>query len=320
MPTVRHSSNYQWSRDGHGHIRAPDGIVPMTRHGPAGGTAVTRALVLGGGGVAGISWEIGILRGVADVRPALLPLLISADLIVGTSAGAAVAAQITSGVELDRLYAAQLQQDTGEIEVDFDDDLQRAQFAAATAGASSAQHARQRIGALALKTHGVDEATRRAAVAARLPVHRWPDQNLIVTAVDIETGKLQKFTRHSGVDLIDAVLASCAVPGVWPAVTIGQRMYMDGAMRSTTNADLAAGADRVLIIAPSLDVSATPYNDLDTELERLKPAAVLVVRADERSQAAIGTNPLSPATRAPAAHAGRLEGQRYASAIATVWH
>jgi NTE family protein len=291
----------------------------MTRPGATGKDVVIRALVLGGGGLAGIAWEVGILRGVRDVFPALVPRLISAELIVGTSAGAAVAAQITSGVDLDLLYAAQLEPYTREIDVQFDEARQRLEFAEATAGATSAQHARRRIGALALKTNGVDEETRRAAVAARLPVQTWPDQDLIVTAVDTATGELQKFTRHSGVDLIDAVLASCAVPGVWPAVMIGQRRYMDGATRSIINADLATGADRVLIIAPSPDVSAPLYTDIDAELECLTPAKILVVRADERSQAAFGSNPLSPATRAPAARAGRREGQRYASAIATLW-
>jgi predicted acylesterase/phospholipase RssA len=56
--------------------------------------------------------------------------------------------------------------------------------------------------------------------------------------------------RASGVALVDAVAASCAVPGIWPPVTIAERRYMDGGVRSTTNADLARGSDRILILNP----------------------------------------------------------------------
>ena len=58
------------------------------------------ALVLAGGGVAGIAWELGVLRGLADLDPALAERVIAADVIIGTSAGSSVAAQITSGTPL----------------------------------------------------------------------------------------------------------------------------------------------------------------------------------------------------------------------------
>ena len=77
------------------------------------------ALVLAGGGVAGIAWELGVLCGIADADPALAGRVLAANLVVGTSAGASVAAQITCGVPLDELYAAQLRPETAEIEVDF---------------------------------------------------------------------------------------------------------------------------------------------------------------------------------------------------------
>jgi NTE family protein len=306
--------------DQHPTFPEPDGIRPPSRTPPrAEPTPQSRALVLGGGGVAGIAWEIGVLRGISDVAPDLLPSLTAADLIIGTSAGSVVAAQITSGISVKVLYAAQLDPHTDEIDVNFDHQAQRAELGEAIAGSTSAEHARQRIGALALTTHKVEERVRRAAVAARLPVQTWPQQRLMLTAVDAETGKLELFTRDSGVELIDAVAASCAVPGIWPPVTIGHRRYIDGGTRSATNADLAAGCDRVLIIAPSLDAPATPYDDLHGELQRLKPATVVVVTADAPSISAFGPNPLSPGTRAPAARAGRIQGQKHASAIAALW-
>jgi len=70
-----------------------------------------------------------------------------------------------------------------------------------------------------------------------------------VTAVDAATGEFRTFDRDSGVPLVQAVAASCAVPGVYPPVTIGGRRYVDGGMRSAANVDLAAGVERVVVLA-----------------------------------------------------------------------
>ena len=59
----------------------------------------TRALVLGGGGVAGVAWELGILRGLHDTGVDVR----GADVIIGTSAGSVVGAQIASGTDLESL-------------------------------------------------------------------------------------------------------------------------------------------------------------------------------------------------------------------------
>jgi len=275
-----------------------------------------RGLVLAGGGVAGIAWELGVLRGVQDIDADLLSSLTAADVVVGTSAGSAVAAQITSGTALDDLYAAQLAEKSSEIEVDIDLEDLMARFAAAAAGATSAADARRRIGALALATPTVSEPARRAAVAARLPAAAWPGRVVLLPAVDAESGEPVIFTRDSGVALADAVAASCAVPGVWPPVTIGGRRYMDGGVRSATNADLAAGCDRILVITGA----PPPWGSLDGEIELLKPAGVRVVHADAASLAAFGTNPLSPATRGPAARAGRRIGRAQAGDLALFWN
>ena len=278
-----------------------------------------RALVLAGGGVTGIAWELGVLRGIQDADPELESSLAAADVIVGTSAGSAVAGQITSGTPLDDLYAAQLAPGSSEIEVAFDIDDLIARFASVANGATTAEEMRRRIGALALATPTVDESARRVAIAARLPVHAWPDRVVLLTAIEAETGELTVFTRESGVSLVDAVAASCAVPGVWPPVTIDGHRYVDGGVRSGTNADLAAGCDRVLIITPTPADSPSPSGDLEGEVELLRPADVRVVHADEASLAAFGTNPLSPATREPSARAGRELGRGQAAELARFW-
>jgi NTE family protein len=163
------------------------------------------------------------------------------------------------------------------------------------------------------------EPVRRAAVAARLPVPTWPDRPVLLPAVDAATGETVVFARDSGVSLVDAVAASCAVPGIWPPVTIGGRRYVDGGIRSITNADLAAGSDRVLVIVPSLADQPNPFSRLDEEAKALAPTAVLAVYADAASVAAFGANPLSPATRGPAARAGREVGRSRAAEVAAFW-
>ena len=278
-----------------------------------------RALILAGGGVAGIAWELGVLRGLQDADPGLADRVLAADLVVGTSAGSAVAAQITSGVPLADLYDRQLSAESAEIEVELDMEELLARFTAATADLISQDEAMRAIGALALDTETVAEPVRQAAIAARLPVPDWPDRPVLLPAIDALTGELVVFSRDSGVALVDAVAASCAVPGIWPPVTINGRRYIDGGIASATHADLATGYDRTLVITPALPDQPAPFDQLDGEIERLKPGRAHVIYTDAASVAAFGTNPLSPATRPPAAQAGRAIGQEQAAAVATLW-
>ena len=106
--------------------------------------------------------------------------------------------------------SAQLSRHTSEIEVDVDPDALAASFSVVTEGVASAQEMRRCVGALALATPTIDEAARRVVIAARLPVHTWPNRRMLLTAVDAESGELVVFTRDSGVELIDAVAASSA--------------------------------------------------------------------------------------------------------------
>jgi NTE family protein len=156
-------------------------------------------------------------------------------------------------------------------------------------------------------------------VAARLPVPTWPAGRLLIPAVDAESGEVAVFDRGSGVDLTDAVTASCAVPGVWPPVTIGGRRYIDGGVRSGTNADLATGCDLVLVVTPTPPGAAQLWGSLDDEIAALAPAEVEVIRGNDASVAAFGTNPLSPATRGPSARAGRVVGTAAGRAVASFW-
>ncbi len=274
------------------------------------------ALVLGGGGVAGIAWELGVLDAFAagGVR------LATADRIVGTSAGAAVGAQLRSGESLESLCARQLVpvDQSGELTVETWLDGLIEQFAACFDGDPDEKEVRRRLGAVALNAPTVDESARIAVIESRLSSHEWAEADLLVTAVNALTGDFTVFDRNSGVPLVAAVAASCAVPGVWPPVTIGATRYMDGGVRSGTNADLAAGFDVIVIVSPFGGGFGPSVHDEAAAL-RASGAVVEVISADESATAAFGTNVLDPATRGPSLAEGRRQGELELERIAEVW-
>jgi len=274
-----------------------------------------RALVLGGGGVTGVAWEFGVLTGLAEAGVDLS----TADLVVGTSAGSVVAVSVASGADLEERYQGQLAGPGGEIAARFGP-AQIVRLLWAVRGRRRPERARARAGRMALAARTVSEAERRAVIESRLPVRDWPERRLLITAVDAHTGEFVAFDAGSGVPLVDAVAASCAVPGVWPPVTIDGRRYIDGGIRSGTNADLAAGYERVVIVAPAPQGfgAMTGVARFAAGLRR-EDAAVAVVTPDRAAQRASGWNVLDPARRAAAARAGRAQAPAVADAVRAVW-
>jgi NTE family protein len=275
----------------------------------------SRAVVLGGGGVTGVAWEFGILAGLAEAGIDLA----SADLVVGTSAGSVVGAQLAAGLDLEQRYANQLANPAGEIGARLGGGF-LARLAWAMLRTRDPVAFRTRIGRMALAAKTIPEAERRAVIEARLPVRDWPEHcRLLVTAVDAESGELVVFDRDSGVPLVDAVGASCAVPGVWPTVTVNGRRLMDGGIRSGTNADLAAGSDRVVVIAP-IPAGFGPMTGVrDHVAELSRTAKVAVVTPDPAARRAIGRNVLDPARRPGAARAGRAQAAALVQSVGDVW-
>ncbi|WP_422745258.1 patatin-like phospholipase family protein [Mycobacterium sp. WMMD1722] len=275
-----------------------------------------RALVLAGGGIAGIAWETGVLWGIAETSPATAEALLASDVIVGTSAGSTVAAQLGSGLELAALFARQTVDESAEIDPGISIEAISELFMSAVSQTGTTAEKLRRIGQIALTTPTVDERVRRDVIAARLPVHDWPQRALRITAIDTATGELVIFDASSGVPLIDAVAASCAVPGVWPPVTIGSRRYMDGGVGSTVNMAVAADCDAVIALVPSGRTSESPFGSgAAAEVDGF-PAPTLGIFADDESLAAYGPNPLDPTCRVPSAAAGRAQGRRVADRIA----
>lgn len=248
----------------------------------------------------------------------------TAEMMVATSAGAAVAAQLGSGLSLKDLFDRQVEpaQQTRELTPNarlFK--LLERSLVKANRLRDRAERTRH-IGRWALEAPTVTEEERRSVVAERLPSHAWPDSMLLIVAVDTETGEIKLFDRLSGTDLVDAVSASCAVPGIWPPVTIDGRRYMDGGARSSDNADLALGYARTIILSPMGTARPEITGDsLEQQVEILKSAGgkAYVVEPDKVSKSAIGLNPLAPETRLPAAKAGRSQGHAIAEDIARFW-
>lgn len=271
------------------------------------------ALVLGGGGITGIAWEVGLLHGLAEHGVDLT----DADVVVGTSAGSVVGSQITSGLPLSEVYAEQLAPADAEIGGSFSrSGALRLVIPYVLPG--SGRDKLRRVGSLALKSHAPGSADREGVIRARLPVHEWPERDLRVTAVEAETGRFTVFDRDSGVDLVSAVAASCAVPTVWPPVAVGESHYVDGGMRSTANVDLVAGADRVVVLAP-LPRSFSKKSSIRAQLEQVGPREWSVVAPDAESLAAFGRNLLDPAKRADAARAGHRQAQGLVEEMRHVW-
>jgi NTE family protein len=293
-------------------------------------TVGERALVLGGGGSTGNAWLIGVITGLFDAGLDVT----TADLTIGTSAGATAAAQIASATPTD-LFAATVaaipQQRTDPVadrgrvpNRAVVDHLERANRIIASAEGPADM--RRRFGAAALEmdaaSNGARQAPWRATVAARLPSGRWPRRTVLITAVDAHTGEPVVFDRDSGVDLVDAVAASCA-SGF--AYRIRERQYIDGGYRSNAeSADLAAGYRRVLVLSPFGGRTLAPLEwgmHLAAQVDELRACGsrVETIFPGRESEHLFGANAMDPSLRAPAARAGYDQGIALAEQLTEFW-
>lgn len=271
------------------------------------------ALVLGGGGITGIAWELGILTGLADAGVDLT----GADLVVGTSAGSVVGARITSGHPLEELYAEQLEPADQEIGAQLGR-LTLLRLLPPMLLPGSQQKKLRRIGKLSMRAHPPGGERRIEVIRSRIGTAEWPDRDLRVTAVEAESGEFVAFNRTSGVDLLHAVAASCAVPLVWPGVTINGLHYVDGGMRSTANVDLAGGCDAVVVIAP-LPRSFSKGTAIRAQLTATGATRTAVVTPDEKALVDIGKFMLDPAKRADAARTGLRQSADVLAKVRAAW-
>lgn len=294
---------------------------------------MTKALVLSGGGAVGIAWEIGMAAGLArggvDVR--------DADFIVGTSAGSAVGAQLALGRDLEELVSRQRRVGTTSAAVSSGGSAagpggeQMAKLFAviteAMAGDGPAEARRAAIGRFALAADALPE-DQFVAAFRYLKGEPWPAR-FACPAVDAVSGEVAVWDIRAGVELDRAVASSCAVPGLFAPITINGRRYLDGGFRSGTNADLASGHDRVLIISLLRAVAAdagqdsrlTPAGQLDSELAALAEggSVVQVVEADAAGARAMGINLMDRAAIPAAVDEGIRQGESEARRLRELW-
>jgi NTE family protein len=280
------------------------------------------ALVLGGGGVLGMSWETGVLAGLLEAGVDVT----GADLVVGTSAGSVVGTQVACGQTMAEMLAFHFEPREGGVETTMEFDVQNVMsiFQKWAALPEVTREACAEIGRMAVASKTMGEE-RFVSSFEELVGVEWPERSLLLTAVDAESGDFQPWDRGSGVALLHAVASSCAVPGLFPVISIKGRRYTDGGVRSGTNADLAKGYDAVLILAPigarSDGIDPLLARTARAEAEALRAAGSQVELAfpDEGSLEAMGINRMDTTRRPVAAEAGQRQGRALAPRLEAAW-
>ncbi|MEO7617690.1 MAG: patatin-like phospholipase family protein [Candidatus Saccharibacteria bacterium] len=290
-----------------------------------------RALVLGGGGSLGNAWLIGVVAGLYEAGLDVT----QSDLIIGTSAGSTATAQITAASPsqlFSDILTAVIPQRPSAPASDHRPVPANAvanqmdRTAAIIAAASDLADMRRKMGAAAIEIAAAApdsvQAQWRTTVASRLPSQSWPEQLIQIVAVDARTGESVVFDHASGVELADAVAASCASG---PAYNIGDNQYIDGGYRTNAeNADLAAGYSRVLILSPFGGRTRTPEEwgtHLVNQIDELRAhgGAVETIFPDKNSLEAFGDNMMDLSRRPLAAQAGYDQGKALAEKLAKFW-
>lgn len=294
----------------------------------------TRALVLGGGGPVGIAWESGFLAGLAEAGLDLS----DANFILGTSAGSVVGSQLAMGRPTTALaspflserpdqQAASPSQLLGSSPSDLSVLIQK--MTAAVMGSGPAERARADIGAWALQAQTISEDAYVASFGQAIrdyPEGSWPDR-FACTAVDTADGAFVVWNKDSGVSLGRAVASSCCVPGIFPPVTIRGHRYMDGGMRSATNADMAKGYDVVFVLALTVSAAAASpmaeafRRQLKGELDAVRQgeSRVELIYPDAACLEAFGLNLMDYRRRSAAAKAGLDQGRALAGKLQSLW-
>lgn len=247
--------------------------------------APRRGLVLGGGGVLGAAWMVGALTALeerlgVDSR--------DFEVVVGTSAGSVVGALLGSGVGVPDLLQHQLDArvDHGPLagySFDYESDTggERPPLPRPGVGSSglllrNARHLRQ-LPPTAVLSALLPEGRGRLESVGSLIGHvtptGWPGrEGISAVALDYDTGERVAFGRPGApdADLADAVMASCAIPGWYQPVRIGEHRYIDGGAWSSTNLDLmiGEGLDEVFVLAPQVSFVQDHPQHWTTRVER----------------------------------------------------
>jgi len=279
----------------------------------------TRALVLGGGGAVGVGWQTGLLTGLGEAGVELA----GAESIVGTSAGALVGAFLAGGRPVtDALssLAALGQSIDPDTLVTGDEAFLHTMSQARLE--TDPQQALRAIGRAAIAGSTLAEDV-YLGLFGSLDGIAWPAA-FRCTAIDTDTGEVVVWDERSGVSLLQAVAASCAVPVLFPCVTIKGHRYMDGGILSHLNATAAAPTDVLVVLSchplgsrgarggGSLAASVAP----DAELAPLRQTRRLIAVEPDFSDIEAPTNMMDPNLVIQAFQIGKRQGAGEAVAIA----
>jgi NTE family protein len=296
-------------------------------------------LVLGGGGVLGEAWMMGVLAGIED--GAGLDLR-QCESFVGTSAGSIVAAHLVAGNSPRRPSSTAAELEVGSAGPARG--LARAGAVAIRSAGQTAVAASSAFAPLALGVSAPGGALVRSLLLRTLPrpvetlaslhtqIAASParfDGRLRVAAVDRRSGRRVVFGRPGAPDatVADAVTASCTVPWLFAPVTIGGREYVDGGVWSPTNLDAApAGRDtQVLCLNPTASLGgshpllsmirnvARTASSAEAVALRGRGARVRMVAPNAECAAAMGSNFMDAEPRIRALAAAYRQGLRVAA-------
>ena len=286
-----------------------------------------RALVLGGGGPVGVGWETGLVAGLADKGVDLS----RADYIIGTSAGSVVGANLALGRKPSDMYQRELhpQRPAAQSSAAAPPDIAPlvAHMRELASENKPAQEVRAEMGAWALSAKPMMPEAQWEGYFKRLFPEPWASGAFHCVTVDTSDGSYKVWSKDSDVPLALAVASSCAVPGIFAPIAINGQRYMDGGMRSATNADLAKGYSEVVVVSVTARPRTTEFGKrlgavLDNEVKALKEggAHVDLIVPDAASLAAFGPNLMDPSHQIEAAKAGMAQGQAEAVTLQQSWN
>lgn len=282
-------------------------------------TNKTAALILGGGGIVGVAWQVGLLAGLQDAGVELTRL----DSVLGTSAGSVVGALLSAGQDVkgalgllgglsERLDPAVLAGASGS--------FRRASEVVGTS--DDPREALKAVGQAILSADAAlaqDDYVRLFAPLA-MP---WP-KGFASTAISASSGEVVVMGEDSGVPLDRAIAASCVVPFLFPPVTIDGIDYIDGGLHSHLNASLAPAADVVIVVSclplGSEDevrgegVSASTL-EANREVAQLRARSNVVTVQADLAALPIPGNMLAPGNVGAAVQLGALQAERVAGSI-----
>jgi NTE family protein len=270
-------------------------------------------LVFGAGGVLGAAWMTGALARLQDRLPGAAA---DVDLVVGTSAGSVLAAALRCRASLEEMVAWQCGDASGilteSVVLAAKDGplppfphLRFGSLPLARAALLRPLQVPPWVGASGWLLHGRGQhAALRSLVGALHSRHQqhpfrdgvpsdWVDGQTWVAAMDYDSGRHVLFGRQDAprASLLDAVVASCSIPGWYEPMVIGGRRYVDGGIRSATSLSALRGTNvhEVYVLAPM--ASTEPDHPLQPHLRierRLRQLITLVLLRQAKALSAEG--------------------------------